>query len=155
MKDKYYPLVFIILIVACVGVLYLLIRFGRENAVTPLVKETSPSQVVKEVPQSTEGAQSSSSAKTQVKEFTIEGSKYVFTPNQIKVKVGDKVKINFINKDGLHDFVIDKLSVISKRLNTGESEMLEFTANDKGSFEYYCSVGNHKAMGMKGTLVVE
>lgn len=155
MKEKYYPVVFIILIVACVGVLFLLIRFGRQSATTPLVKETSASQVVKEIPQSSPEAESSSSAKKRVREFTVEGTKYTFTPNQIKVKVGDMVKINFMNKDGTHDFVIDKLSVKSKTLNMGESEMLEFSVTEKGTFEFYCSVGNHKAMGMKGSLVVE
>lgn len=155
MKEKYYPVVFIILIVACIGVLFLLIRFGRQSATTPIVKETSASQVVKEIPQSSQEAESSSSAKKQVREFTVEGTKYAFTPNQIKVKVGDMVKINFVNKDGTHDFVIDKLSVKSKTLNTGESQMLEFSVTEKGTFEFYCSVGNHKAMGMKGTLVVE
>ena len=34
-------------------------------------------------------------------------------------------------------------------------EVLEFTADKAGSFEYYCSVGEHKAMGMVGTLKVE
>jgi plastocyanin len=28
-------------------------------------------------------------------------------------------------------------------------------ADKKGTFEYYCSVGQHRALGMKGKLVVE
>jgi plastocyanin len=35
------------------------------------------------------------------------------------------------------------------------STFIEFVANKKGKFEYYCSVGEHRAMGMKGNLVVE
>ena len=31
----------------------------------------------------------------------------------------------------------------------------EFTADKVGSFEYYCSVGSHRSMGMKGVLKVE
>lgn len=30
-----------------------------------------------------------------------------------------------------------------------------FVADTLGTFEYYCSVGNHRAQGMVGNLVVE
>jgi len=32
---------------------------------------------------------------------------------------------------------------------------VEFVADQEGAFEYYCSVGNHRQQGMKGTLIVE
>lgn len=91
----------------------------------------------------------------EVKEFTVEGSAFKFVPAQIKVKKGDTVKITFVNKGGSHDFVIDELDVATKQLGAGESETVEFVADKAGTFEYYCSVGNHRAQGMKGNLVVE
>lgn len=90
-----------------------------------------------------------------VKEFTITGDNFSFSPSTIKVKKGDKVKITFINSEGFHDFVIDEFGAATKQLRSPASEVLEFTADKAGTFEYYCSVGTHRAMGMKGMLVVE
>ncbi|MEY4731380.1 MAG: hypothetical protein RL681_326, partial [Candidatus Parcubacteria bacterium] len=42
----------------------------------------------------------------------------------------------------------------TKVLTDGQSETIEFVANKAGTFEYYCSVGSHRQMGMKGTLTV-
>jgi uncharacterized cupredoxin-like copper-binding protein len=32
---------------------------------------------------------------------------------------------------------------------------VQFVADKTGTFEFYCSVGNHRQMGMVGTLVVQ
>jgi len=90
-----------------------------------------------------------------VKEFTVSGSPFKFDPATLTVSKGDTVKITFKNLNGTHDFVIDELNVKIKTLQTGGQEVVEFTASEAGSFEYYCSVGNHRQMGMKGTLVVK
>lgn len=90
-----------------------------------------------------------------VKEFTVTGKNFSFSPATIKVKKGDKVKITFENSEGFHDFVIDEFGAATKQFKAPGTEVLEFTADKAGSFEYYCSVGSHRAMGMKGTLVVE
>lgn len=85
----------------------------------------------------------------------VEGSNYLFNPDEIKVKVGDKVSITFTSNGAMHDFVLDEFDVKTKVLNSGESETISFTVDKAGEYEYYCSVGNHRAMGMKGTLIVE
>jgi plastocyanin len=79
----------------------------------------------------------------------------MFDPATITVNKGDKVKITFKNSGGMHDWKIDELSIATKKIKTGEEEVLEFTADKVGTFEYYCSVGDHRAKGMKGTLVVK
>lgn len=90
-----------------------------------------------------------------VKEFTVIGSSYLFDPSTITVNHGDKVKITFKNSGGMHDWRIDELGVATKKIKAGEEEVLEFTADKAGTFEYYCSVGEHRAKGMKGTLIVQ
>ena len=87
--------------------------------------------------------------------FDVNGGNFYFTPNQIHVKVGDTVKINFKNDGGFHDFKIDEFDVATNRINSGETTSVTFVANKKGTFEYYCSVGSHRANGMKGNLIVE
>ncbi len=87
--------------------------------------------------------------------FTVEGGNFYFKPNEIRVKKGDKVKITFTNAGGLHDFVLDEFNVKTDRISSGAKTTVEFTADKAGTFEYYCSVANHRQMGMKGNLIVE
>ncbi|MCC2630639.1 MAG: Blue (Type 1) copper protein [Candidatus Paceibacter sp.] len=88
------------------------------------------------------------------KVFTVEGSNFKFSPTTINVKKGDVVKIVFKNTGGFHDFVLPEFNVKTKQGNGPFTEEVTFTASKTGSFEYYCSVGNHRGMGMKGTLTV-
>lgn len=90
-----------------------------------------------------------------VKEFTVTGQNFSFTPKTLTVSKGDTVKVTFVNSDGFHDFRIDEFNVATNKLQTGGQQTVTFVADKTGSFEYYCSVGNHRAMGMKGTLVVQ
>ena len=91
----------------------------------------------------------------EIKEFTVKAFKFGYSPDTITVNKGDKVKITLKNIDGFHDFKIDEYGVATKQLKSPAEEVLEFTADKVGSFEYYCSVGTHRAMGMFGTLKVE
>ena len=91
----------------------------------------------------------------EVREFTISGQNFSFTPSSITVKKGDKVKITFKSIDGFHDFKIDEYGIATQQLKSPAEEVLEFTADKVGNFEYYCSVGSNRAMGMWGTFEVE
>ncbi len=88
-------------------------------------------------------------------EFTVSGGNFYFKPNIMRVKEGDTVTITFKNSDGFHDFKIDELGVATSQIKSGAEEKVTFVASKKGSFEYYCSVGEHRKNGMKGTLIVE
>ncbi len=90
-----------------------------------------------------------------IKEIVVIGSSFKFEPAEIKVNKGDKVKITFKNSGGTHDFVIDELNVKTAIITTGAEKSVEFIADKIGSFKYYCSVVNHRAIGMEGTLVVQ
>ncbi len=91
----------------------------------------------------------------ETKEFTVTGSNFKFDPATIAVKYGDIVKITFVNSGGVHDLKIDEFNAATEVLKTaGQRETITFVANKLGSFEYYCSIGTHRQMGMKGTLTV-
>ena len=92
---------------------------------------------------------------SQVTSFNIEGGSFYFKPNLIKAKLGDTVKITFTNVEGTHDLIIDEFNAKTKRIQPGETDTIQFVVNKKGNFEFYCSVGNHRAQGMVGTLIVE
>ena len=87
--------------------------------------------------------------------FTVIGSNFKFSLAEIKVKQGDTVKIKLVNKEGFHDMRIDEFNVATPRLDGGQTADIEFVAGKTGTFEYYCSVGQHRAMGMVGKLIVE
>lgn len=97
----------------------------------------------------------SANAEDGVKEFTVTGGDFKFDTSEIKVKVGDMVRINFKNAQGHHDFVIDEFDVATKQTNGPSEETVIFVASKAGMFEYYCSVIGHKQLGMKGRLIVE
>ncbi len=119
----------------------------------------SPSPVVSESPsmspEASVSVSPSVSSMSQTKEFTVIGTSFKFSPAEIRVKKGDNVKIIFKNDGGMHDWVLDEFNVRTNRIKSGQTETVEFTADKTGTFEYYCSVGTHRQMGMKGNLIVE
>jgi len=89
-------------------------------------------------------------------EIEVEGGSFYYEPNEIRVGTGQAVTITLNSVDMMHDFVIDELNVATEVIPGGESTSVTFTAPDTpGEYEFYCSVGNHKAQGMVGTLIVE
>lgn len=90
-----------------------------------------------------------------IKTFAISGVNFAFSQPEIRVKKGDRVRIDFTSTDGFHDWVVDEFSAATEKVNTGASSSVEFVADKVGTYEYYCSVGQHRAMGMVGKLIVE
>ena len=89
-----------------------------------------------------------------VKEFNADVAPFSFSPSTISVDRGDTVKINVKNVNGTHDLKIDEFNASTRVLNVGEMETITFVADKVGTFQYYCSVGNHRAQGMVGTIIV-
>ena len=95
----------------------------------------------------------------EMKTFIVTGENFKFVMNgvdnpEIRVKEGDRVRIEFTSTQGFHDFVIDAFGA-TKQIWAGNSTFVEFTADKKGEYEYYCSVGKHREMGMKAKFIVE
>lgn len=90
-----------------------------------------------------------------IKTITVKAKNYSFSPSSITVKKGEKIAIVLTSSQGAHDIKIDALGVASKTVNTGETTSVEFTPTKAGTYEYYCGLSNHRAMGMIGTLIVE
>jgi plastocyanin len=153
--------VVVILIIIIIGYLV----YANSTPVEEVLNETGNTlnNVVDDMPDTTATSTATTSPATStpaattgsVKSFTVEGSSYSFTPSTITVNKGDTVKITFVNKNGIHDLVVDGYNVRTKQIGAGKQETIQFVANKTGTFEYYCSVGNHRAMGMKGSLKVQ
>ncbi len=119
----------------------------------------SPSFMMTNATISTSTATSTTKTTTPVKPatktFNVKGLNFSFDTKEIKVNKGDTVVIKFTNTEGFHDWVIDEFNARTKQIGEGKSETITFVADKAGTFEYYCSVGKHRAMGMKGNLIVQ
>lgn len=138
----------VILLVVLVGAFFLFRNKSSSTSQQPQTT-TQPTTEVKASPTSAPAMESN------VKSFTIEASNFKFSLPEIKVKKGDIVKIHVVNKGGYHDWVLDEFNAKTPRIQADQTADVEFTANKAGTFEYYCSVANHRQMGMKGNLIVE
>ena len=148
----------ILVIVVLVALGYFLFKSNdSKEYVQPKVSNTQNTQATAPLEESpTVGAVVNTTVNVStVKEFTVVGSSFAFSPSTISVNKGDKVRIIYKNSGGFHDFKIDEFNVATKKINSGEQDIVEFIANKAGSFPYYCSVGTHRAMGMVGTLTVK
>lgn len=96
----------------------------------------------------------------ETKVFSLTGENFKFVMDgvdnpDLKVSVGDTVRIEFESIDGFHDWTIEGFNAATSQVQTGSKTSVEFVADKAGTFEYYCSVGQHRANGMKGSLIVE
>ena len=90
-----------------------------------------------------------------IKEFTMTAKRWSFTPGIITVNEGDTVKLTIESIDVAHGFAINAFG-INERLNPGQTTNIEFVADEKGTFSFFCSVScgsGHSTM--RGTLIVE
>lgn len=101
------------------------------------------------------GTETTNDAGATVKEFNVAGTNFAFSVKEMRVKKGDTVRVNFKSESGFHDWVVDEFDARTKQLNAPGTETIEFVADKVGTFEYYCSVGQHRANGMVGKLIVE
>jgi|SRR5215471_17841627 len=90
----------------------------------------------------------------QIREFSITGDRYAFSPNTIQVNRNDLVKITFTAQDIAHSFTIDDYRIV-KRASAGQTVTFEFRADRPGPFTFYCNLSlDAKCKDMKGTLTV-
>lgn len=92
-----------------------------------------------------------------VVEFTLDSFEFGYDQKTVTVKKGDTVKITLTNSGKMmHDFVVDEfIGAKTKQIKNGETDTVTFVADKAGTFEFYCSVGKHRAQGMVGKLIVE
>lgn len=89
--------------------------------------------------------------------YTIDAKNFEFSLSSISASAGNTVRITLTNSGGNHDFVISEISGANTGvISQGEQVTIEFQIpnNPQGSYYYFCSVGNHRALGMEGTLVI-
>lgn len=94
-------------------------------------------------------------AARQVRTFEVVTRRFAFTPDRLEATRGDHVRVVLRSADGTHGFAIKKLKVDVDVPKGGEPVVVEFDADQAGSFPIscseYCGRGHSR---MKGLLVV-
>ncbi len=89
-----------------------------------------------------------------IREFTVRGDQFAFTPSRIEVQKDDIVKITFTAVDIPHSFTMDGGYRIAKRAGAGQTVTFEFRAT--GNERFYCNLTQEeRCKGMHGDLVVK
>lgn len=86
------------------------------------------------------------------KTIQMKSGNFFFDPSVITAEPGQEITIHFTENTGFHTIVIDSIDLVKKVEADGT---VTFTApTEPGDYEFYCNIGSHLAMGMKGTLTV-
>ncbi|MFC6826203.1 halocyanin domain-containing protein [Halopelagius fulvigenes] len=80
------------------------------------------------------------------------GGAYGFSPAAVRVSAGTTVVWTWTGKGNAHDVVAADDSFASERTSEG-GHTFSRTFEEAGTFKYFCTP--HRAMGMKGVVVVE
>ncbi len=90
----------------------------------------------------------------QVKEFTMTAKQWDFQPSTISVNQGDTVKLHINSIDVKHGFGLPTFNV-QEELEPGKTIDIEFVADKKGTFSFFCTVQCGLGHGgMRGQLIV-
>ena len=132
-------LIIVIVLVAGIGGYFLLM--GGYQAPAPAPTQTLPT---------------TQTSATQVTEISVSGTEFSFSPANLTVTAGEKVKLTFKNNGGAsHNFVIQSLGVSTRTISPGQTDTIEFTVPASGTYTFTCSVPGHAIAGMLGDLLVE
>jgi len=104
--------------------------------------------------------------------ITVRAFEFGFEPESIALSAGEEVRLVFRNEgDLLHNLKVDGIDVevldsqstgplsgdegeLFVGADAGEDGYVTFVPQEPGEFEYYCTIPDHRALGMEGSLAV-
>jgi plastocyanin len=90
-----------------------------------------------------------------VRQVPVELFAYGFKPKTLTFKVGETVEFVLTSKDIEHTFTVKKLEIDWDLPKRDETESQTFTFSKPGNFSLICTIPNHEALGMVGTITVQ
>ena len=142
-----------IITIIIIGGFVLIVNSMQNTQITPTQPTVIETPTVPVAP--TESASLMQSSNDLIKTVEVESGSYYYKPNAITVKKDERVKIVMHSVSMMHDFNIDELNVKIPIVKNGDTSTVEFIADKVGTFEYYCSIGQHRQLGQVGKLIVE
>jgi cytochrome c oxidase subunit II len=86
----------------------------------------------------------------------ITAKKFEYTPNEIRIKKGVPVVLEFISLDRIHGFTIPDLGGVRATIEPGKATRVTIVAPKAGTYEFHCDIfcgDGHE--GMTGKIIVE
>jgi plastocyanin len=117
-----------------------------------------------DIPENNEGAEDEPvdngniSSETEVdRTISITGySNISYDTEEVSVARGETIEFVYINEGGVHNLVLEENGEDVTRTETlssnGETDSFTYTFEEEGEYEFYCSVGSHRAQGMEGKI---
>lgn len=91
-----------------------------------------------------------------IKEIAVSAKEFAYSPSTINLKKNERVRIKFTNDGGMtHNLVVDGMDVSTKNIGPGESDSVEFTPLQTGTFSFFCSIDGHRGLGLEGKMIVQ
>ncbi len=94
-------------------------------------------------------------AEEQGRVIALDAYNWGFTPTEIKVKQGEIITLKIKSTSGIHGVGSKGLGFSSGMIAEGEEKSITFTADNAGTFDFYCNVycgDGHREM--KGEIIV-
>ncbi|TVQ17901.1 MAG: hypothetical protein EA382_18335 [Spirochaetaceae bacterium] len=91
---------------------------------------------------------------SEVKEIEVRSQGMRFTVTEIRVNLGDTIRLTYVNGGGRHDWALAEYNIWTEVITGGQSDTIEFVADKAGDFEFYCGVPGHRQAGMVGRFIV-
>jgi cytochrome c oxidase subunit 2 len=86
----------------------------------------------------------------------ITAKKFEYTPNEIRIKKGVPVVLEFTSLDRVHGFTVPDLGGIRATIEPGKATQVRIMAPKAGTYEFHCDLfcgDGHE--GMTGKIIVE
>ncbi len=123
--------------------------------VEPADEPSEPVQAEMPVPGQEDEVEEMVVSDSKIKEFGMTARQWSFEPAVITVNEGDIVRLKIKSEDVTHGFAISEFDV-NERILPGKTITLEFVADKKGEYVFFCSVPCGSGHGgMRGKLIVE
>lgn len=162
-QGKILLITLLIILMAIVGVGLLILNTGEPTAgsgqnaasATATKPNNAENEPAKTATQTSKTAKTPPATAALLKEFQMTARQWEFEPSTITVNRGDRVRLKITSEDVAHGLAIPQFKVNS-RLEPGQETVVEFTADQNGTFTFFCSIfcgAGHS--GMRGTLVVK
>lgn len=140
MRKLIFMVIFLVTLLMIVGCGY-----SDKASATVIVVDDTKINDNSDIEQNTEG---------ELKEFNLKAKQWDFEPGTINVNEGDKVVLNIESEDVKHGISIPDFGV-SEELVPGELVKIEFVANKKGEFRFFCNIQCGEGHGnMNGKIIV-
>ncbi len=86
----------------------------------------------------------------------ITAKKFEYSPNEIRIKKGVPVVLEFTSLDRVHGFTVPDLGGVRLTIEPGKANRVTIMAPKAGTYEFHCDLfcgDGHE--GMTGTIIVE